>query len=177
MQYTQQHQEGSMTTRSQLMTLAAAAFLFAGCSDAQTEVFEPQFSKGGGGNAHFQVDGTDCTVSPAGVSCVFKIVGLGKNTSAIVSLGGNMTVSYNCTNNGGQSPAAWQGLQQQVSAGPLTYSSDKNGQISGSMSISAGAPPASELCPSHTWTVDVTQSQVNSWSLSAATKTGTIFYN
>jgi hypothetical protein len=164
-----------MKTRSRILPLAAAALLIGACADTQTETFAPQFARGGG-NAHFQADATDCAVTGAAVDCVFKIVGLGKNSGATVTLTGGMTITYTCVNNGNQSPPPWQGLQQQVTAGPQNFESDKNGNITGSISISASAPPATDLCPSHTWSVDATNSRVGNWTLSALTKTGTITY-
>jgi hypothetical protein len=162
-----------MTNRTRILPLFAAALLVGACSEASTDVIEPQFAKGGGGNAHFQMDGTSCDVDGTDISCVYKIVGLGKNENVTVKLTGAMTVTYNCVNNGNQSPPPWQGLEQTASDTDQE-SSGKNGMITGSLSISASGPPANEACPSHTWTVDPVSSSMTAWSLSATGKFGTI---
>jgi hypothetical protein len=76
----------------------------------------------------------------------FKIAGLGENVTTTVTASAYGTALYACQNNGGNFPS--DPKKQEVS-GPVTASGDftsgKNGQITGSLTLS---PPASTLeCP------------------------------
>jgi hypothetical protein len=76
----------------------------------------------------------------------FKIAGLGDTVTTTVTASADATALYACQNNGGNFPA--DPKKQQVS-GPVSASGDftsgKNGQITGSLTLS---PPASTLdCP------------------------------
>jgi hypothetical protein len=77
----------------------------------------------------------------------FKIAGLGDNVTTTVTASADATALYACRNNGGNFPS--DPKKQEVS-GPVSASGDftsgKNGQITGSLTLS---PPASTLdCPS-----------------------------
>jgi hypothetical protein len=76
----------------------------------------------------------------------FKIAGLGDNETLNITVGAQATAVYACQNGGGNFPS--DPKKQEVS-GPVTASGDfesgKNGQITGSLTLS---PPVSTLdCP------------------------------
>ena len=76
----------------------------------------------------------------------FKIAGLGDTVTTTVTASADATAVYACRNNGGNFPA--DPKKQEVS-GPVSnsgqFTSGKNGQITGSLTLS---PPASTLsCP------------------------------
>ena len=76
----------------------------------------------------------------------FKMAGLGDNETITVTLSADASATYACKNNGNNFPAD---PKKQSVAGPVSSSGDftsgKNGQINGTLSVSA---PASTLeCP------------------------------
>lgn len=90
----------------------------------------------------------------------FKIAGLGANETITITTTADATAVYACQNNGGNFPS--DPKKQQVS-GPVSASGDftsgKNGQITGSLTLS---PPASTLdCPSGQHEVLVSVSYTN----------------
>jgi hypothetical protein len=77
----------------------------------------------------------------------FKLAGLGGKTTVTLTASADATAVYICLNKGGNFPSD---PKKQVLAGPVSASeqltSDKNGQITASLSLS---PPATTLeCPS-----------------------------
>lgn len=87
----------------------------------------------------------DCA-TPGTLTVSFKIVGLGDTVTTTVTASAGATAVYACQNNGGNFPSD---PKKQVVSGPVSSSgefpSGKNGQITGSLTLS---PPASSLsCP------------------------------
>lgn len=76
----------------------------------------------------------------------FKLGGLGSKETTTVSVGADATAVYVCINKGGKVPSA---ANKQVLAGPVTssgeFTSDKNGQITGSLTLPP--PPTTLDCP------------------------------
>lgn len=128
-----------------LAILPLSALLFAACAESPTGLSPslPSFA-----NAHFIGSQVGAT-GPAddGTLVVnFKIAGLGDNVTTTVTASANATATYACRNNGGNFPAD---PKKQVVSGPVSnsgeFTSGKNGQITGSLTLS---PPASTLdCP------------------------------
>ena len=91
----------------------------------------------------------------------FKIAGLGDTVTTTVTATANATAVYACQNNGGNFPSD---PKKQTVSGPVSasgsFTSGKNGQITGSLTLS---PPASTLdCPpgQHEVLVSVTYTNV-----------------
>lgn len=115
-----------------IMTMLLAALLIA----APVLAANPHFIRA---SASGPDDAGDLVVS-------FKIAGLGDTVTTIVSAGAYATATYACQNGGGNFPAD---PKKQDEAGPVgasgEFTSGKNGQITGSLTLS---PPASSLdCP------------------------------
>jgi hypothetical protein len=90
----------------------------------------------------------------------FKIAGLGDNQTITVTASGDATAVYACQNNGGNFPAD---PKKTTVSGPVSASGDftsgKNGQVTGSLTLS---PPATTLtCPSGQHVVLVSVSYTN----------------
>jgi hypothetical protein len=97
-------------------------------------------------NAHFTRASASGPSNQGNVTVNFKIAGLGDNETLTVTASADATAEYACRNKGGNFPS--DPKKQQVS-GPVTasgeFTSGKNGQITGSLTLS---PPASTLnCP------------------------------
>jgi len=81
------------------------------------------------------------------LTVTFKIAGLGDTVTTTVTASADATALYACRNNGGNFPSD---PKKQLVSGPVSasgeFTSGKNGQITGSLTLS---PPASTLdCPS-----------------------------
>jgi len=81
------------------------------------------------------------------LTVTFKIAGLGDTVTTTVTASAGATALYACRNNGGNFPSD---PKKQLVSGPVSasgeFTSGKNGQITGSLTLS---PPASTLdCPS-----------------------------
>ena len=100
----------------------------------------PQFASVG--NAHWILDETYCNT--ATLSCTFKAAGLGKNEGITVFVNANVTVTYDCDNPaaGIHIPKAFQNVQA-TGIAQQTYYSEKNGQITGTITLS----PAASIAP------------------------------
>ncbi len=90
----------------------------------------------------------------------FKIAGLGDNQTLTVTASADATAVYACQNNGGNFP---KDPKKTTVSGPVSASGDftsgKNGQITGSLTLS---PPATTLtCPSGQHVVLVSVSYTN----------------
>ena len=114
------------------------------CTETPTDTtLLPQFD-----NAHFigsQVDATGPD-DAGNLTVNFKIAGLGDNVTTTVTASADGTAVYACQNNGGNFP---EDPKKEAVAGPVSasgeFTSGKNGQITGSLTLS---PPASSLeCP------------------------------
>jgi len=93
-------------------------------------------SAAGGGNPHFNrasasASGTDLTVT-------FKEVGLGSDTTVTIVLTAHWDAQFACFNHGGKHPSA---TNKESFSGDASFSdqfrSDKNGNIVGSLTVSA----------------------------------------
>jgi hypothetical protein len=123
---------------------AACLVLLAACAEAPTDPgISPQFA-----SAHFignQVDASGPD-DAGNLSVNFKIAGLGDNVTTTVTASADGTAVYACQNNGGNFP---EDPKKEEVSGPVSasgeFTSGKNGQITGSLTLS---PPASSLeCP------------------------------
>lgn len=130
--------------KSRLLVFVLVSAITA-CADSPTSTsrLSPSYD-----NAHFIGSQVDATGPDDGGNLVidFKIAGLGDNVTTTVTASANATAVYACQNNGGNFPA--DPKKEQVS-GPVSasgeFTSGKNGQITGSLTLS---PPASTLeCP------------------------------
>jgi hypothetical protein len=78
----------------------------------------------------------------------FKIAGLGDNVTTTVTASANATAVYACQNNGGQFPNA---ANKSTVSGPVSasgeFTSGKNGQISGMLTLHPPAPSPDFQCP------------------------------
>ena len=76
----------------------------------------------------------------------YKLGGLGSKETTTVTVGADATAVYICINKGGKAPSA---ANKQVLAGPVSssgeFTSDKNGQVSGSLTLPP--PPTTLNCP------------------------------
>jgi hypothetical protein len=97
-------------------------------------------------NPHFvkasaQLSGTNLVVS-------WKEAGLGDNQLISYTANADSTVTYVCVNRGGANPSA---SNKTTVSGPVsasgTFSSDKNGNITASLTLSPPAVPADFSCP------------------------------
>jgi len=90
----------------------------------------------------------------------FKIAGLGDNQTLTVTASANATAVYACQNNGGNFPSD---PKKTAVSGPVSASGDftsgKNGQITGSLTISP--PPTTLTCPGGQHVVLVSVSYTN----------------
>ena len=72
----------------------------------------------------------------------FKLGGLGSKETTTVNVGADATAVYICINKAGKVPSA---ANKQVLAGPVSssgeFTSDKNGQVSGSLTLPPPPPP------------------------------------
>jgi hypothetical protein len=77
----------------------------------------------------------------------FKIAGLGANETITITATADATAVYACQNNAGNFPSA---ANKQTVSGPVSdsgqFTSGKNGQITGSLTLSP--PPSTLNCPS-----------------------------
>jgi hypothetical protein len=97
-------------------------------------------------NPHFITASATGPDAAGNLSVNFKIAGLGSTITTTVTASADATAVYACRNNGGNFPS--DPKKQEVS-GPVSasgeFTSGKNGQITGSLTLS---PPASSLdCP------------------------------
>jgi len=95
---------------------------------------------------HFIKTGTSGPNNAGALVVNFKIAGLGDNETLTVTTSADATAVYACRNNGGNFPAD---PKKTTVSGPVSASGDftsgKNGQITGSLTLS---PPATTLtCP------------------------------
>lgn len=97
-------------------------------------------------NPHFIRADASGPAADGTLTVSFKIVGLGDTVTTTVTASAGATAVYACQNNGGNFPSD---PKKQVVSGPASnsgeFTSGKNGQITGSLTLS---PPASTLnCP------------------------------
>jgi hypothetical protein len=124
--------------------IAMLAFA-AACSENATDpvtIDTPSF-----GNAHFIKNATSCTLSGLNLVCSFKETGLESGSVQTVTLSAFGTATYECWNNGGKHPRAQN--KETISADLTvsgTFSADKNGNITGQLTLSP-AGPGSFSCP------------------------------
>jgi hypothetical protein len=78
----------------------------------------------------------------------FKLAGLGDSETVTITTSADATAVYACRNNGGNFPAD---PKKTTVAGPVSASGDftsgKNGQITGSLTLSPPPPPNTLTCP------------------------------
>jgi hypothetical protein len=97
-------------------------------------------------NPHFLRAGASGPDEDGNLTCTFKIAGLGDTVTTTVTCSADATAVYACRNNGGNFP---EDPKKQEVSGPVSasgpFTSGKNGQITGSLTVS---PPESTLdCP------------------------------
>jgi len=82
-----------------------------------------------------------------GLFVTFKEVGLGSNAGTLYRVTADASATYGCVNGGSNHPKA---TNKQTVAGPVaasaTFSSDQNGQVSGSIAV-APLSPGTLSCP------------------------------
>jgi hypothetical protein len=102
------------------------------------------------GNAHFIKSATSASLSGSSLVCTFKEAGLQSGSTETVTCSATATTTYECVNNGGKNPSASNKTTRQTAAsGSGEFTADRNGNISGSVTISP--PSAADLgfsCPS-----------------------------
>lgn len=98
-------------------------------------------------NPHFITASASGPNASGNLVVSFKIAGLGANETITITTTADATAVYACQNNGGNFPS--DPKKQQVS-GPVSasgnFTSGKNGQITGSLTLSP--PPSTLDCPS-----------------------------
>jgi hypothetical protein len=97
-------------------------------------------------NAHFIRSSASGPANNGTLTVTFKLAGLGDNETIDITATADATAVYACRNNGRNFPSD---PKKQTVSGPVSaagsFTSGKNGQISGSLTLS---PPASTLdCP------------------------------
>jgi hypothetical protein len=102
------------------------------------------------GNAHFIKSATSASLSGSNLVCSFKEAGLESGSVETITCSATATTTYECVNNGGKNPSA---SNKTTTAAPVSgsgeFSADRNGNISGSVTVSP--PSAADLgfsCPS-----------------------------
>lgn len=92
-------------------------------------------------SASAQLTGTNLVVS-------FKEAGLGTNQLINYTAGASATATYVCVNKGGANPSA---SNKTTVNGPVSasgaFDSGKNGNVTGSLTLSPPAPPSTFSCP------------------------------
>jgi hypothetical protein len=101
------------------------------------------------GNPHFIKNATSANLSGADLTVSFKEAGLSSGAVETVTVSATATTTYECVNGGGKNPSASNKTttQTDVSASG-TFTADKNGNITGSLTLSP--PTAAQLgfsCP------------------------------
>lgn len=132
------------------MVAVAVALVVGACSaDTPNEVLTPEFNKGGFGNPHFVADATNCTFDEnfAG-SCVFQISGLANLAEVTVTASLNISVSYDCINNGGNIPRAWSNLTGTGSKTVNLAGLKGNGNVTGKIDLAMTDGNPVDGCPS-----------------------------
>lgn len=101
------------------------------------------------GNAHFIKNATSATLSGSSLVVSFKEAGLSSGAVETVTVTADALTTYECVNNGGKNPSASNKTttDSDVSASG-TFTADKNGNITGSLTLTP--PSATALgfsCP------------------------------
>jgi hypothetical protein len=97
-------------------------------------------------NPHF----VSCTATQQGDTIVvsFKEAGLGSKKSVIIEASATVTATYVCRNKGGNIPKDPKKTTTTTRVSKSgTFTSDKNGNVSGSLTLTAPPPPADFSCP------------------------------
>ena len=101
------------------------------------------------GNAHFIKNATSATLSGSSLVVNFKEAGLSSGAVETVTVTATATTTYECVNNGGKNPSASNKTTTQTDVSTSgTFTADKNGNITGSLTLIP--PSATELgfsCP------------------------------
>jgi hypothetical protein len=102
------------------------------------------------GNAHFIKSATSVSLDGANLVCSFKEAGLESGAVETVRCDADALTTYECVNGGGKNPSASNKTTTKSRVGNSgTFSADKNGNIVGSITVTA--PSATALgfsCPS-----------------------------
>jgi hypothetical protein len=101
------------------------------------------------GNPHFIKNATSATLSGSSLVVNFKEAGLPSGAVETVTVSATATTTYECVNNGGKNPKASNKTTTQSPVSTSgTFTADKNGNITGSLTLTP--PSASALgfsCP------------------------------
>jgi hypothetical protein len=101
------------------------------------------------GSAHFIKHATTATLSGADLTVSFKEAGLASGAVETVTVSATATTTYECVNGGGKNPSASNKTTTQTAVSASgSFTADKNGNITGSLSLSP--PSAGDLgfsCP------------------------------
>jgi hypothetical protein len=101
------------------------------------------------GNAHFIKSQTSASLSGSSLVVQFKEAGLPSGASETITTSASASTTYECVNGGGKNPSAANKTTTQSNVSTSgTFSADKNGNVTGSESLSP--PTASALgfsCP------------------------------
>ncbi|WP_430298482.1 hypothetical protein [Sinomonas sp. B1-1] len=102
------------------------------------------------GNAHFVNGGTDAAASGSSLVVHFKEAGLASGSTEYITTTADASVTYECVNGGSHNPSASNKTTTQttVTAPPQPFTADKNGNVTGTQTLSV--PTAQSLgfsCP------------------------------
>ena len=100
------------------------------------------------GNAHFIGSGTSASASGATLTVKFKEAGLESGSTETIQVSAHLDATYQCVNGGGKVPSDPKKttISSDVSqSGQFTAA--KNGNLTGSLSVSAPAPSSVLSCP------------------------------
>lgn len=91
-----------------------------------------------------------CSATPAGDTLVvsFKEAGLGKKTTVVIQASATATATYVCRNRGGTVPKdPKKTTVTSVVSESGTFTSDKNGNVVGTLTLTAPPAPSDFTCP------------------------------
>jgi hypothetical protein len=101
------------------------------------------------GSPHFIKNATKASMSGANLVVSFKEAGLESGSTETVTVSATATTTYECVNNGGKNPSASNKTTTSTAVSTSgTFTADKNGNITGSLTLSP--PTAAALgfsCP------------------------------
>ena len=101
------------------------------------------------GNPHFIKNASSATLSGSDLTVKFKETGLPSGATETITVTAKLTATYQCINNGGHNPTDPKKTTIHIDVSQSgEFTADKNGNISGSLSVSAPAAATVLDCPS-----------------------------
>jgi hypothetical protein len=103
-----------------------------------------------GGSPHFIKNATTASLSGSDLVCNFKEAGLESGSIETVTCSATEAITYECVNNGGHNPqASNKRTFQTTGTASGEFSADRNGNIAGSLTITAASAASLGFsCPS-----------------------------